>query len=271
MTTKICDAIKNVVPYSPKIGIVLGSGLGEIAENIENKYIIDYKDLDGFPISTVDGHKGRFVFGIIDSVPVVLMQGRVHYYEGYSMNEVVLPIRVMKMLGVETLIITNASGGINFDFKVGDIMLITDHISNFIPNPLLGPNDNNFGPRFPSMDSLYEKRLNAMVLEAANELDLKVHQGTYVQLTGPSLETPAEIKMLRILGADAVGMSSVCEAIVAQHMGMHICGISCITNLATGMSDLSPSFEDISKASKCIQGKISKLLVNIVKQLKPML
>ena len=271
MINKICDDIKKVIPIIPKVGIVLGSGLGEIAENIENKYIVDYRDLDGFPISTVDGHRGRFVFGVIDSVPVVLMQGRVHYYEGYSMDEVVLPIRVMKTLGVETLIITNASGGINFNFKVGDIMLITDHISNFIPNPLIGPNDITIGPRFPSMDGLYEKRLNDMLLEAANELHIKVHQGTYVQLTGPSLETPAEIRMLRILGADAVGMSSVCEAIVAQHMGMHICGISCITNLATGMSDKSPDFEDITKASKCIQGKVSKLLISMIKQLKPVL
>ena len=256
------------MPFTPKVGIVLGSGLGELADNIESKYIIDYKELEGLPVSTVEGHKGKFVFGYIDEVPVVLMQGRVHYYEGYSMNEVVLPIWVMSRLGVEILMITNASGGINYNYQEGDIMMIEDHISTFIKNPLIGLNDDSIGPRFPSMDRLYDKELNSIILKSAENLEIKLQQGTYVQLTGPSFETSAEIRMLRLMGADAVGMSSVCEAIVARHAGMKVCGLSCITNMATGMGDSSPCFEDIQKSSMQIQCKMSKLLMESVSQMK---
>ena len=229
--------IREKVDFKPVIGLVLGSGLGEYAKHIQVETILPYDQIKGFPISTVSGHKGQFVFGYESGVPIVIMQGRVHYYEGYDMDQVVLPIRLMKMMGADVLFLTNAAGGVNKSYQAGDFMLITDHISSFIPSPLMGRNADELGTRFPDMSEVYDKKLRAVIKEAAQDLKLNLQEGVYLQFTGPAYETPAEICMSRSLGADAVGMSTVCEAIAANHMGMQICGISCITNMASGILD----------------------------------
>lgn len=234
---RCCECIRSFTDFKPKVTLVLGSGLGAFADEIKAEAIIDYSDIDGFPTSTVEGHKGRFVFGYIGAVPAVIMQGRVHYYEGYGIEDVVLPVRLTAMLGSEILFLTNASGGINPDFSAGDFMLINDHISSFAPNPLRGENIDILGTRFPDMSEVYKKELREVIKRSAAELNIPLKEGVYVQLTGPSFETPAEIRMLRTLGADAVGMSTVCEAIAANHAGMKVCGISCIANKAAGMTD----------------------------------
>jgi len=234
---RCCECIRRFTDLKPKVTLVLGSGLGAFADEIKAEAIINYSDIDGFPTSTVEGHKGRFVFGYIGAVPAVIMQGRVHYYEGYGIEDVVLPVRLTAMLGSEILFLTNASGGINRDFSAGDFMLINDHISSFAPNPLRGENIDILGTRFPDMSEVYKRELREVIKRSAAELNIPLKEGVYVQLTGPSFETPAEIRMLRSLGADAVGMSTVCEAIAANHAGMKVCGISCIANKAAGMTD----------------------------------
>ena len=246
---KCYKQVREKTDFKPQIAMILGSGLGDYAETIEIKEIIDYHEIDGFPISTGQGHKGRFVLGYVESVPVMIMEGRVHYYEGYSISDVVLPTRLMKMMGAEVLFLTNASGGINWDFRAGDFMLITDHISCFAPNPLIGPNADEFGVRFPDMTSVYDEDLQAIIRNKAKEQRIDLKEGIYVQLTGPSFESPAEIRMLRTLGADAVGMSTVVEAIVANHMGMKICGISCVCNPAAGMNEQPLTHEEVQEAS----------------------
>lgn len=247
--TKCYESIKDKILFTPRVALVLGSGLGNYADTMEVKGEIDYKEIEGFPVSTVPGHAGKFIFGYVKEVPVVCMKGRVHYYEGYSISDVVLPTRLMKMMGAEILFLTNASGGINEAFRAGDFMLITDHISCFAPNPLIGPNVDEFGVRFPDMTSIYDEDLQEIIRNRAkaNRIDLK--EGVYVQLTGPSFESPAEIRMLRTLGADAVGMSTVVEALVANHMGMKICGISCVCNLAAGMNEQPLTHEEVQEAS----------------------
>ena len=222
--------------FTPEVGIVLGTGLGDFADNIEVEYAIEYKDIPNFPVSTVEGHRGRFLFSYVGETPVVIMQGRVHYYEGYSMQDVVLPIRVMRLLGAENLMLTNAAGGINEAFEVGDFMLITGQISLFVPSPLIGANIDAFGPRFPDMSNIYRETLCGLVRGAAQKNGIVLREGTYVQLTGPQYESPQEIRALSRMGADAVGMSTAVEAIAANHMGMQVCGISCITNKAAGLS-----------------------------------
>lgn len=217
--------------HKPLVGIVLGSGLGKLAEKIENKIVIPYKDIPGFPVSTAMGHKGNFIAGYLGGKPVIAMQGRFHYYEGYSMDLVTLPIRVMKVLGIEYLFVSNAAGGVNFDFKVGDLMVITDHISH-LPNPLIGPNLEEFGPRFPDMTRPYDPALRAKAFELAKELEIELKQGVYFAGTGPSYETPAEYKYFRLIGGDAVGMSTIPEVIVARHSSIPVFGMSVITNEA---------------------------------------
>lgn len=264
---KCCECVKAKVDFKPDIALVLGSGLGAFADEIEVVQTLDYKDIDGFPTSTVEGHKGRFVFGYVGKVPVVIMQGRVHYYEGYSMQDVVLPTRLMSLMGAKTLFLTNASGGINPSFSAGDFMLITDHISSFVPNPLIGANIDELGTRFPDMSEVYSQKLRNVILDTAAELDIKIQQGVYVQLTGPSFESPAEIRMLRTLGADAVGMSTVCEAIAANHAGMRVCGISCVANLAAGMTSNPLTHAEVQecadKAAPLFKKLIGRSIENI--------
>lgn len=261
--------IKEKIEFNPKIALVLGSGLGALADEIDIYKTIDYKEIDGFPTSTVDGHKGRFVFGHIDGVPLVIMQGRVHYYEGYPMESVVLPIRLMHLMGAEILFLTNASGSVNLEYRAGDFMLIKDHISNFIPNPLIGVNLDDFGPRFPDMSGIYDSGLRGIIRDTANEIDINLREGVYIQLTGPSYESPSEIRMCRALGADAVGMSTACEAITARHAGMKICGISCISNLGCGISETPLNHEEVMEAANKSAPLFKKLIktsvINIAK------
>lgn len=246
---KCYESIKDRIPFQPKVALVLGSGLGNYADTMDVKAEISYSDISDFPVSTVPGHAGKFIFGYVKGVPVVCMKGRVHYYEGYPITDVVLPTRLMKMMGAEILFLTNASGGINPAFSAGSFMLITDHISCFAPNPLIGANIDEFGCRFPDMSKVYNPELCDIIRNKAKECEIPLHEGVYVQLTGPSFESPAEIKMLRTLGIDAVGMSTVVEAIVANHMGMKICGISCVANLAAGMTDQPLTHEEVQEAA----------------------
>lgn len=246
---KCYESIKDRIPFEPKVALVLGSGLGNYADTMDVKAQIDYSEIEGFPVSTVPGHEGRFIFGYVQGVPVVCMKGRVHYYEGYPISDVVLPTRLMKMMGAEILFLTNASGGINPSFGAGSFMLIKDHISSFAPNPLIGANIEELGCRFPDMSTVYDRGLQEIIKEKARACNIPLHEGVYVQLTGPSFESPAEIRMLRGLGADAVGMSTVVEAIAANHMGMRICGISCVANLAAGMTDQPLTHEEVQEAS----------------------
>ncbi|MBE5941032.1 MAG: purine-nucleoside phosphorylase [Lachnospiraceae bacterium] len=252
--------VREKTDFVPRVALILGSGLGELAEQIEIVKSIDYSEIDGFPQSTVAGHKGRFVFGYIEKTPVVIMQGRVHYYEGYSMEEVVLPIRLMRAMGATTLFLTNAAGGMGNGFQCGDLMLITDHIACFVPNPLLGKNEDELGTRFPDMSEVYDKDLQEVILKASSELDITMKEGVYLQLTGPSYETPAEIRMCKMLGASAVGMSTVVEAIVANHMKMKICGISFISNLAAGINETPLCHEEVKAAADAVAPKFQALV-----------
>lgn len=243
------ESIRERIPFKPKVALVLGSGLGDFADKVEAEGILDYHDIQGFPVSTVPGHKGRFVFTHINGTPVVMMQGRVHYYEGYPMEDVVLPARLMKRMGAEILFLTNAAGGVNFDFKAGDFMMITDQIASLVPSPLIGPNADELGPRFCDMSHVYDLDLQEVIRQSAKKLSIGLREGVYVQLTGPAFESPAEVRMVRILGGDAVGMSTACEAVAANHMGMKICGISCISNLGCGMTDQPLSHEEVSETA----------------------
>ena len=261
------DYIKDKIGgFKPEIGIVLGSGLGELAnEYCEIK--IPYKDIPDFPISTVAGHSGNLVFAEINGKKVVMMQGRFHFYEGHTMATVTYPIKVMKKLGVETVILTNAAGGVNPYFKPSSLMIIKDHINFMGTNPLIGPNDDTLGERFPDMSEVYTKSLRKIAYTCAEKLEIPVERGVYIALTGPTYETPAEVNMVRTLGADAVGMSTVPEAIVAKWMGMKVLGISCICNSAAGISTVGLSHKEVLEAAEKAKISFKKLVVEIIKNI----
>lgn len=261
------ESIRKKVDFKPEVAVVLGSGLGDYAEEIEKVAEIDYHDIEGFPVSTVPGHKGRFVFGYVQEVPVVIMQGRVHYYEGYPMSDVVLPTRLMGLLGAKKLLLTNAAGGINENFHPGDFMVISDHIATGVPNPLIGANLDELGVRFPDMSHLYHPDMRQVIKDAAKRLNIPVQEGVYVQLTGPSYETPAEVQMCKRLGGDAVGMSTACEATAANHMGMKVCGISCITNLAAGISKVALDHKEVQETADRVAKQFKELVTEVIKSL----
>lgn len=261
---KCYECVREKVDFKPRVALILGSGLGDYANGIDIVATLSYNDIEGFPVSTVPGHKGQFIFGYVNDVPVVCMQGRVHYYEGYDISDVVLPTRLMHMMGAEILFLTNASGGINKSFKAGDFMMLTDHISIFAPNPLIGPNIEELGTRFPDMTSVYDKDLQDIILSSAKELNIDLKTGIYAQLTGPSFESPAEIQLLSKLGVDAVGMSTVCEAIAANHCGMKICAISCVCNLAAGMTENPLTHEEVQEAANAAAPLFKKLLTKSI-------
>lgn len=262
------DCVRRKTDFVPETAIVLGSGLGDFAESIRVEYELPYGGIEGFPVSTVPGHAGRFIFGYIDETPVVCMKGRVHYYEGYPISDVVLPARLMKLMGAKILFLTNAAGGVNTSFHAGDLMLIRDQISVFAPNPLIGPNIDELGVRFPDMSTVYDTELQQVIRSTARENGIFLQEGVYTQLTGPSFESPAEIRMLRTLGCDAVGMSTVVEAIAANHMGMKICGISCICNLAAGMTAAPLSHEEVQAAADAAAPNFKKLVTESVRKFK---
>ncbi len=250
--------------FRPEVGIILGTGLGDFADNIEEKYSLEYKDIPGFPVSTVEGHKGRLIFGHIEGRRVVAMQGRFHYYEGYGMQQVTFPVRVMKLLGIEYLFVSNASGGINTTFRVGDLMIINDHI-NLMPNPLIGPNMAEFGPRFQDMHNCYDCNLIAKATAIADEENIKLQYGVYVGTTGPTFETQAEYRYFKAIGGDAAGMSTVPEVIVARHMSIPVFAVSVITNC--GLSDQLGDHEDVQLQGRKAGVKMAKLFVKLIKQL----
>lgn len=265
------ESIKDRIPFQPQVALILGSGLGDYGDHIEVVSTLDYHDIEGFPVSTVSGHKGRFLFGYVGKVPVVCMQGRVHYYEGYPIQQVVLPTRLMRRMGAEVLFLTNAAGSVNFDYEAGDFMIITDQISNMVPSPLIGENADELGVRFPDMSEIYDKDLRELIRATAKEIGVNLREGVYMQLTGPNFETPAEVRMCRILGADACGMSTACEAIAANHMGMKICGISCISNLGCGMSDEPLSDEDVKITANRVAPLFRALVTGTIEKIGALL
>jgi len=256
--------IRSRISVEPRIALVLGSGLGGFADDFEEAVGIPYEDIPGFVRSTAQGHAGRLVVGKIDSVPVVAMQGRVHYYEGYSLEEVTFAVRTFGLLGVKTLVLTNAAGGINVQLTQGALMVISDHLNLMGVNPLRGPNDERFGPRFPDMSAVYSHELQALVVDEAKAIGVEVRRGIYGALSGPSYETPSEIHLLRNLGADAVGMSTVPEAIVARHMGLEVLGISCITNMAAGISDEPINHEEVMATGDRVRETFAELLRRVI-------
>ncbi len=258
--------LKEKTGYTPDFGIILGSGLGDFVHDIEIEFKIPYEDIPNFPVSTVEGHKGYLIFGKIQNIPVVAMQGRFHYYEGYSMEEVTFPVRIMKYLGIKTLVVSNASGGVNPTYQVGDVVIITDHINMFPEHPLRGKNDKRFGPRFVNMGEPYNRKLIAKAKQIAQELNIEVRQGVYYGLQGPTFETLAEYKMVKIVGADCVGMSTVPEVIVARHMDLDCFGISIISDIGSEEEMENISHEEVLKAVKIAEPKARKLIKELILQ-----
>ncbi|TWJ38779.1 Purine nucleoside phosphorylase 1 [Bacillus paralicheniformis] len=253
MIANAADYIKSKTEIKPAVGLILGSGLGVLADEIKDAVRIKYEDIPDFPVSTVEGHAGQLVIGRLENVQVVAMQGRFHFYEGYSMDKVTFPVRVMKELGIETLIVTNAAGGVNESFRPGDLMIISDHINYMGTNPLIGPNDSSLGVRFPDMSSAYDKELRLLAKKTAEELNIGVQEGVYTAVTGPTYETPAEVRFLRTIGSDAVGMSTVPEVIVAKHAGLRVLGISCISNAAAGILDQPLSHDEVIEVTEKVK------------------
>lgn len=258
------EQIRNKTDFVPRVALVLGSGLGNLGEKIQAECIINYSDIDGMPVSTAKGHEGRFIFGYLNGVPVAAMQGRVHLYEGYKAAETVLPLRVLRLLGADRCIITNAAGGINPDFSAGDLMLICDHISFFVPSPLIGGNIDSLGTRFPDMTKAYDREFGEMLESIAKKEGISLKRGVYTQLTGPSFETPAEIKALAAMGTDAVGMSTVCEVIAARHMGMRVCGISLISNMAAGITGAPLTHSEVMDTGARVAADFERLITAAV-------
>lgn len=258
--TSVADLIRSRSGMSPDVGIILGSGLGAFADTFEDAVVIPYQEIPGFPTSSVPGHEGRLVVGRLGDATVVAMQGRVHFYEGYAPWQVAFPARVLCMLGIRALVVTNAAGGIRADLAPGDLMRITDQLNLSGMNPLIGHNDDRLGPRFPDMSTAYDPALGALLDEVAREVEVDLRSGVYSCLSGPTYETPAEIRMLRILGADAVGMSTVPEVIAASHMGVPVTGISCITNFAAGIGDKPLSHEEVAEVAHMARDRFSNLL-----------
>lgn len=267
---KAANYIQASIDIQPKIGLILGSGLGSLADSIQDPVILPYAEIPSWPVSTVVGHAGRLVIGQLEGKDILVMQGRVHFYEGYSITQVGLPVRVMQRLGIEVLIVTNAAGAVNPDFSPGDIMLITDHIN--LPgmaglNPLYGPNLEEFGPRFPDMSQAYDRKLQQLAREVAKEQSIKLHEGVYIFLSGPSFETPADLRFLRAIGVDAVGMSTVPEVTVAHHGGTRIMGISGISNKANLDGNTVTTHEEVLEAGKIIVPKLTSLLRGVLQKL----
>lgn len=264
---KTYESIKAEVPFTPKLGLVLGSGLGSILDSVKIEKAIPYSSIKGFPQSTAPGHKGQYLFVHLNGVPAVLMQGRIHYYEGYDIKDVVLPVRLMALMGAETVILTNAAGGLQKGMEIGDIMMITDHIAQFVPSPIRGENLDEWGPRFPDMTAVYDATLQRIAEDTAKKTNLNLKKGVYVQFSGPQFETPAEIKMCSVLGADVCGMSTVVEAVALRHMGVKVMGFSMITNLAAGLNktllDENDVVETASKKGVVFASFISELVKNI--------
>jgi purine-nucleoside phosphorylase len=267
MLEQAAALVKRRFSARPRFGLVLGSGLGFLAEKIEQPVVVNYSELPGFPVSTVEGHMSRLVLGELSGRPVAVMQGRFHYYEGYSMERVVMGVRLLARLGVEALITTNAAGAVNKAFRPGDLMLITDHINLMGNNPLIGPNLERLGPRFPDMSDAYCRELRELALKVAVSLGLELKQGVYAAMTGPSYETPAEIRMLRTLGADAVGMSTIPEVIAAVHAGLKVLGLSCISNLAAGLSERPLSHQEVKDTADGVREPFSRLVMELLRNI----
>ena len=264
---KCFESYQKKINFKPEVALILGSGLGDYADDIKVVDTLDYHDIEGFPVSTVPGHKGRFIFGYVGDVPVVCMQGRVHYYEGYEMSDVVLPTRLMKMMGAKVLFLTNAAGGIKQGLQAGDFMLITGQISSFVPSPLRGANIDELGTRFPDMSHIYDEDLQTIVNKTALNLNIPLKEGVYVQFSGPAYESPEEITMARMIGADAAGMSTACEAVAANHMGMKIVGISCISNMASGISPVPLTHTEIQETADRVAPMFKQLVTESIKNI----
>ncbi|GIP32312.1 purine-nucleoside phosphorylase [Paenibacillus sp. J2TS4] len=258
--------IRERISITPTMGLILGSGLGVLAESLEQPAVLPYREIPHFPVSTVEGHAGELVFGQWGGRPLVMMKGRFHLYEGYDGEAVTYPVRVMKALGVQTLLVTNSAGGINPSYQVGDFMLIRDHINFMFRNPLIGPNDDRLGPRFPDMSEGYSRRLLELAKRTASRLKIKVKEGVYVGMTGPTYETPAEVRMLRMLGGDAAGMSTVPEVIAARHAGIEVFGVSCITNMAAGMLDQPLSHAEVVATANRVQPQFIELMQALISE-----
>ena len=258
------EYVKSKVSFDPAFGIVLGSGLGGLADEIKVVDRISYSDIPGFPKSTVEGHKGEYIFGYLDEVPVILMNGRVHFYEGYPMQQVVTPVRVMALLGAKNIFLTNASGGLNRSYKPGTLMCINDHITSFIPSPLLGPNDDRLSTRFPAMSQVYDREYIAVMHKVADELGIPLEDGVYLQVTGPAFESPAESRAYAMLGADAVGMSTACEAVVLCAMGVRLLGLSCVTDMAIDNEDIEVTHEEVQAVANQAGSKLIQIVRNTV-------
>lgn len=267
LKTAYNDLVKKI-DFKPELAITLGSGLGKLADVVDVEQEISYSDIEGFPVSTAPGHKGRFVFTHIHGIPTVIMQGRVHRYEGYSASDTVIPTRLMGMIGAKTLIVTNAAGGVNKNFSIGDLMIIRDHLTQFVESPLMGPNVKELGTRFPDMTEVYNKEYSDTIEKLAKQKGISVQNGVYCQFSGPAYETPAEVRMASILGVDAVGMSTAIEAMAAKHMGMKVCGISLITNLATGISEVELSEQEVIEAGENASKYFIDLVLDFIKTLK---
>jgi purine-nucleoside phosphorylase len=253
--------------FEPETGIILGTGLGGLVHEIQAEYILPYESIPDFPVSTVEGHSGKLIFGTLSGKKVVAMQGRFHFYEGYNMHQVVYPVRVMYFLGIKRLFVSNASGGVNPDFEIGDLMMLNDHINLFPAHPLIGPNDKKYGPRFPDMSEPYDHGMIALAKKIGAELEIKLQEGVYVGLTGPTFETPAEYKYVRVIGGDTVGMSTVPEVIAARHLNIPVFAISVITDLGVPGKIVEVTHEDVQKVAEVAEKKMTRLMKEMIGQL----